>query len=117
MLAFSRSGLEQIRIPATNARLSVGSNAFYECNSLGKVYLASMALAASAKNSAEVGYLFANTYKAEKYNVVRNIKIYIAADQFDIEKLGAYIANGQNFVRLSDNETVDGIEYVVYKGL
>lgn len=117
MLAFSRSGLEQIHIPATNARLSIGSNAFYECNSLGKVYLASMALAASAKNSAEVGYLFANTYKAEKYNVVRNIKIYIAADQFDIEKLGAYIANGQNFVRLSDNETVDGIEYVVYKGL
>ncbi len=117
MLAFSRSGLEQVTVPETTASLYMGSNAFYECNSLKNVYLANMDLASTAKNSAEAGYLFANTYKAEKTTVVRNIKIYIAADKFDIEKLGAYIANAQNFVRLTDNETVNGVEYVVYKGL
>lgn len=117
MLAFSRSGLEQIIIPETTASLYIGSNAFYECNSLKNVYLANMDIASTAKNSAEAGYLFANIYKAEKFNVVRNIKIYIAADKFDIEKLGAYIANAENFVRLSDNENVNGVEYVVYKGL
>lgn len=117
MLAFSKSGLEQVYVPATESRLKVGSNAFYECNSLKEVYVHSMALLTSVKNNAEAGYLFANTYQAEKSGVNRHLKIFIQSSEFDTEKLGAYIANDKNFVRLSDTETVNGVEYVVYKGL
>lgn len=116
MTAFRRCGVEKVVIPETVGRLSLGSSAFYECPALKEVYIHSMDTISSVKMSAGGGYLFANEYQGEKGLVTRNLKIYIEAAKFDVEKLGSYIANGENYVRQSENETVDGVEYVVYKG-
>ena len=109
---FGCTALGEINLPASLS--NIGSNAFYECDALKEVYIANPTITSRCTNSSTVGYLLANTYAASHGEVVRNLTIYIAASCYDADSMGAYLANTENYVKEAENQTIDGVEYVVY---
>lgn len=115
VLAFSKSSLSKISFAKSDIKISIGSNAFYECNNLKEVYIANSTMPETFKNNSSAGYLVTIKYAASQGEVVRDMSVYIATEIFDIDVLGAYMTDAGNFMRLSDTATIDGIEYVVYQ--
>lgn len=114
VLAFSKTAAKSVSFAESDVSVVIGSNAFYECDALKEVYIANPTITSRCTNSSTVGYLLANTYAASHGEVVRNLTIYIAASCYDADSMGAYLANTENYVKEAENQTIDGVEYVVY---
>ena len=115
ILAFSKSGLAKISFAESDTKITIGSNAFYECNALKEVYISNSTMPETFKKTDSAGYLISVKYAASKGEVIRKMNVYIAADIFDAETAGAYLINADNYIRLSDNASVDGVDFVVYQ--
>lgn len=115
ILAFSKSSLSKISFAKSDVKVSIGSNAFYECDNLKEVYVANSTMPETFKNNSSTGYLVTVKYAASQGEVTRNISVFIAKDIYDADALGAYVTNAENYTYIDDTVNVDGIEYVVYR--
>ena len=117
ILAFSQSGIETVTLMQSDVNISIGSNAFYECNSLKDVYVSNSTIASRSSNSNALGYLLSTRYASSTGTINRKMNVYIAASCYDADNLGNYLKDTTVYTKADENVTVDGVEYVLYQAV
>lgn len=117
ILAFSQSGIETVTLMQSDVNISIGGNAFYECNSLKDVYVSNSTIASRSSNSNALGYLLSTRYASSTGTINRKMNVYIAASCYDADNLGNYLKDTTVYTKADENVTVDGVEYVLYQAV